>query len=321
MYIALIRRGPHKHYELRRTVPGPNGLVAETLLDLGAHPERLVRFERFGVIYEPEVLDGLASFDLDMEALDQAFSLFAPHGFSPSESSKPWTRTRLTRTEEDAIRAVPAFDRRRIAYLRSGEMNLSRIDEVNPRLFRRLPHQCRDEREQMFWRMEADLPKREYRSYIHAIFNLQRHFAERVARHMPESLDLERLDEAFLHEFCLLWEDKSFDPHGQARENLRRYACMHFDFDFAPTDPFRRIFEEFMNDFRQHRKTRPAPSPEQVRELFGLTMAEIRRMSRREFAKVFREKAMSAHPDKGGDHEHFVRLLDAYKRIVTTKPE
>jgi hypothetical protein len=50
-------------------------------------------------------------------------------------------------------------------------------------------------------------------------------------------------------------------------------------------------------------------------------MAEIRRMSRREFARVFREKAMSAHPDKGGDHEHFVRLLDAYKQIVTTKPE
>lgn len=321
MYIALIRRGPNRRYELRRTVSGPDGLIAETLLDLGAHPERLVRFERFGIMYEPELLDGLAAFNLDMEALDRAFSLFAPHGYSSPESRKPWIRTKILRTEEDAIRALPAFDRRRMAYLRSGEVNLSRIDEVNPRLFRRLPHQCRDEREQMFRRMEIDLPKEKYRSYIHAVFNLQRRFTDRTARHIPESLDPERLDEAFLHEFCLLQEDKSFDPRGEARESLHRYVWMYFDFDFAPTDPFQRIFEDFMNDFRQHRKTRPAPSPDQINELFGLTMAEIRRMSRREFARVFREKAMSAHPDKGGDHEHFVRLLDAYKQIVTTKPE
>jgi curved DNA-binding protein CbpA len=44
-------------------------------------------------------------------------------------------------------------------------------------------------------------------------------------------------------------------------------------------------------------------------------------MSRREFARIFRKKAMAMHPDKGGDHDRFVALLDAYKRIVSTKPE
>lgn len=321
MYIAVAGNGTGRRYELRRTVKGPHGLAAERLLDLGKNPAGLVRFERAGIIYAPEVQEGLAGFDVDLDALDQAFSIFAPQGFTPPPSRKVWKRTVLTETEKDAIRAVPAFDRRRVAYLRSGEVNLNRIDEVNPRLFRRLPHQCRDEREHMFRRMEAELPRREIRRYIYAVFNLQGHFMDRAARNMPESLDPARLDEVFLHEFCLLWEDRIFDPHGEARESLRRYACMHFDFDFAPDDDFGRIFHEFMNDFRRLRKARPAPSPDMVRELFGLDMADIRRMPRKEFARLFRQKAMSAHPDKGGDHEHFVLLLDAYRRIVATKPE
>ncbi len=246
MYIAVAGNGTGRRYELRRTVKGPHGLAAERLLDLGKNPAGLIRFERAGIIYAPEVQEGLAGFDVDLDALDQAFSIFAPQGFTPPPSRKVWKRTVLTETEKDAIRAVPAFDRRRVAYLRSGEVNLSRIDEVNPRLFRRLPHQCRDEREHMFRRMEAELPRREIRRYIYAVFNLQRHFMDRAARNMPESLDPARLDEVFLHEFCLLWEDRIFDPHGEARESLRRYACMHFDFDFAPDDDFGRIFHEFM---------------------------------------------------------------------------
>lgn len=323
MYIATIRDGRRTRYALRRTVQGPHGPAAETLLDLGENPTQLVRFERAGITYAQEIQEALAGFEVDMDALDQAFSIFAPQGFTPSSGRRGvWKRTVLTRDEEESIRAVPAFDRRRMAYLRSGEINLSRIDEVNPRLFRQLPRQCRDEREHMFRRMEADLPRREARPYIHAIFNLQRHFADRAARNMPESIEQERLDKAFLHEFCLLWEDRTFDPHGEARENLRRYACMHFDFDFAPADDFGRIFREFMNDFRKPQAAaRPAPSPDQIRELFGLDMKEIRRMSKREFARVFREKAMSAHPDRGGDHEQFIRLLDAYKRLSATRPE
>ena len=50
-------------------------------------------------------------------------------------------------------------------------------------------------------------------------------------------------------------------------------------------------------------------------------MDEIRRLSRREFARIFRKKAMSMHPDKGGNHDAFVELLETYKRIVVSKPE
>jgi len=324
MYVAALREKGRARFELRRTVPLDGGLGFEVLADLGADPGRVAHFGRFGMNYDGEFLAALAHLDLDADVLDEAFAPFAPHGYRPpADRGKPWRRTVLTSVQEDEIRALHPFDRRRMAYLRSGEVNLSRIDEVNPRMFRSLTGKCRDETEQLFLRMERELPKGEARTYVHAILNLQRHFATLSARTMPEALDPERLDEAFMHEFCSILADPAFGcglPSG-AQHYLRRYAFMHFDYGFPESDGFRRIYEDFMNDFRRP-QPRPRPvQPERVKELFGVSMQEIRRMSRREFARVFRKKAMAMHPDKGGDHDAFVELLETYKRVVSGKPE
>jgi len=324
MYVAVLREGRGVRYELRRSVPVDGGLGFETLADLGGDPGRLVSFGRFGISYAEELLELLARLDLDMDALDEAFGPFAPQGFRDRGGrGGAWTRTVPTRAQEDAIRSLHPFDRRRMAYLRSGEVNLSRIDEVSPKLFLRLLSRSRDEIEQLFLLMERSLPHDEVRHYVHATLNLQRHFANLTARTVPEALDPTQLDEAFMHEFCLLHEDEvfAFGLPGGVHAYLRRYACMHFDFDFAAAPGFERVFQDFMNDFRRHRP-RPKPvAPERVREIFGMGMSEIRNMTRREFARVFRKKAMSMHPDKGGDHDAFVELLETYKRIVSTKPE
>lgn len=324
MYVAVLRDRGRPRFELRRTMPREEGLGFEVLADLGTDPSKAVLFGRFGMSYAEELLEVLAHLDLDPDALDGAFAPFAPQGYKPSaDRGKVWRRTVLTRAQEDEILALHPFDRRRMAFLRSGEVNLSRIDEVNPKMFRGLVGKGRDELEQLFLRMERELPLREARSYVHAVFNLQRHFADITARSMPEALDPGRLDEAFLHEFCAILGDPSFGrglPTGP-EAYLRRYALLHFDFDFPAADGFRRIYEDFMNDFRRL-PPRPKPvEPERVRELFGLTMAEIGRMSKREFARVFRKKAMSMHPDKGGDHDAFVELLETYKRMIRGKSE
>ncbi len=324
MYVAVLRDGQGVRYELRRTVPLAGGLGFETLADLGADPGRVVHFGRFGVTYAESLLERLAPLNLDMDALDEAFAPFAPAGFMDRAGrGGTWKRTIPTRAQEDAVRLLHPFDRRRMAYLRSGEVNLSRIDEVSPKLFLRLLGRSRDELEQLFLRMERSLPGDEARHYVHAVLNLQRHFADLTARSMPEALDPEQLDEAFMREFCHLHDDAAFGfgLPGGVHAYLRRYACMHFDFTFAVAGGFERIFQDFMNDFRHHRP-RPKPvAPERVRELFGMGMSEIRGMTRREFARVFRKKAMSMHPDKGGDHDAFVELLETYKRIVSSKPE
>jgi len=324
MYLAVVQEKAGRRYELRRSVPCGSGFVTEVLVDLGQDPGRMVRFGRFGMSYAEEILSALAPLDIDLDAVDAAFAPYAPQGYSfPGDRTRTWRRTVLNREQERVIRALHPFDRRRMAYLRSGEVNLGRIDEVNPRLFRCLVGKCRDELEQFFWRMERELPRDEVRTYVYAAFNLQRHFATLTARIAPEALDQDCLDDAFLREFCVLaadpvfWGGLEYGPDTY----LRRYACLHFDFDFPSSDGFRRIFEAFRNDFRRPPTiSRPMP-PERVREMFGLTMAEIRSMSRRDFARIFRKKAMSMHPDKGGEHDRFVELLEAYKRLVKSKPE
>jgi hypothetical protein len=298
--------------------------VAESLVELGTDLTRMFGFGPCGVTCTEELLTALAVLNVDPDELDQAVAPFAPRGFRPaSDRSRTWRRTVLTRDQEDIIRALHPFDRRRMAYLRSGEVDLSRIDEVSPKLFRGILGKSRDELEQMFMRMERELPRSEARTYVHAAFNLQRHFASLTARTTPEALDQERHDEAFLREFCAIDDDASFGfglPDG-ARIYLRRYAWLHFDFDFPARDGFQTIFQRFMDDFRRlPPKPRPV-APERVMDLFGLSMDQIRSMSRREFARVFRKKAMTLHPDRGGDHDVFVELLDVYKRIVTSKPE
>lgn len=324
MYVAVIRSGAGKRYELRRTIAVADGLGFERVFDLGDNPGRHVGFGRHGLVYGEEMQDSLARLDPDPDDLDRAFAPFAPRGFVPAgDRNRTWTRTVLTRAQEDAIRSLHPFDRRRMAFLRSGEVNLSRIDEVHPKLFRTLVGKCRDELEQLFLSMEQGLAPEESRRYVYAGFNLQRHFPTLTARTMLEAVDPVRLDEVFLLEFCRVHDDPDFvcglgtgcGPY------LRRYLWMHFDCEFPAANGFARMFHDFMNDFRRHRpRPRPVP-PDRVRELFGLTLAEIRRMSRREFARVFRKLAMSTHPDKGGDHERFVELLDAYKRIVASKTD
>ena len=175
MYVAVLREGRGVRYELRRTVPLTGGLGFETLADLGPDPGRVVHFGRFGISYAESLLERLAHLDLDMDALDEVFGPFAPAGFLDRAShGGAWQRTVPPRAQEDAVRLLHPFDRRRMAYLRSGEVNLSRIDEVSPKLFLRLLGKSRDELEQFFFRLERSLPGDEARHYVHAAFNLQR---------------------------------------------------------------------------------------------------------------------------------------------------
>ena len=322
MYIAVLGEDHQQRYELRRTTQGAGRLTFETLFDFGSHLDHQVRFDRFAIIYADELLDCVLQFHLDQDKLDQAVLPFAPPGFQLAPTrSQPWTRTILTQDQVEAIRSLHAFDRRRMAYLRSGEVNLSRINEVHPKLFKNLVGKCRDELEQVFLIMERELPVEEQRRYIYASFNLQRHFTTLAARTMPESVDPDRLDEVFLLEFCALHKDASFQDGlpDEIEAYLRRYAYMHFDMEFFPTDEFAQIFNDFMNAHRRHRPRQKPIVPTRVQELFGYSPKEIHSMSKRDFARIFRNLAMTMHPDKGGDHERFVELLDLYKQLMRQK--
>ncbi len=42
-------------------------------------------------------------------------------------------------------------------------------------------------------------------------------------------------------------------------------------------------------------------------------------MNKSDLTKLYRQKAHELHPDKGGEHDSFVRLAEAYKQLLREK--
>jgi curved DNA-binding protein CbpA len=53
--------------------------------------------------------------------------------------------------------------------------------------------------------------------------------------------------------------------------------------------------------------------------IFGESKPALKEMSRRSLARLYRRRAQRFHPDKGGDHEKFVKLTRAYHALLKTK--
>ena len=54
----------------------------------------------------------------------------------------------------------------------------------------------------------------------------------------------------------------------------------------------------------------------EVVEIFGVTVEDLKTMNKNDLTKLFRQKAHELHPDKGGEHDDFVRLTEAYEQLV-----
>ena len=42
-------------------------------------------------------------------------------------------------------------------------------------------------------------------------------------------------------------------------------------------------------------------------------------MNKNDLTKLYRQKAHELHPDKGGEHDEFVRLCEAYEELLRKK--
>ena len=95
---------------------------------------------------------------------------------------------------------------------------------------------------------------------------------------------------------------------------------MHFDHDYERVKPPDEMLRDFMDSRRRYRP------PESVRvrladaaALFETSSERLRSMSRAELARLFRRRAQKLHPDKGGDHDAFVKLAGAYHALLKRK--
>ncbi|MCG8683734.1 MAG: J domain-containing protein, partial [Desulfobacterales bacterium] len=81
------------------------------------------------------------------------------------------------------------------------------------------------------------------------------------------------------------------------------------------------LLDDMVKDFQfRHRFATRPPKPSvsvvKARNLFGLTKEEVKTMDKKALTKKFRRLAREHHPDKGGDHNKFVELNEAYQALL-----
>jgi hypothetical protein len=235
-------------------------------------------------------------------------------------------RSRSSRRPAPAAEAFHAhiFDKRRIHFLKTGQMDPRALDRLPAALWRPLQHKSRDEIEQGFMEMESVLRPREYKAYTYVIFNLQQFFHQQFAKESPEFLDPDAVDAYFIEALCRLHRDAAFwggmDAGGRLSDYLARYAVMYFDHDYAAHS----VAADYLHDFiNRHRAYRPPPSVaismEEISGIFNKSREALKKMNRRDLGRLYRRRAQELHPDKGGDHERFVKLNEAYHKLLRTK--
>ncbi len=335
MYLARTEAGSRLHrYILRESYCSGGVFLSRDLVDLGLDPGRVF------------VYSGDSSFHIDEDFLKglRAQGVAAPYReleelFFPFID--PYIKTKLQpfrnrhayrnwRPADEALRAramreTHAMDRRRLHFLRLGRTSVETIDKTAA-LYTVLLDKSRDEIEQLILAREQALPPREYPHYLFAVFDLQRFFPESYARSIPQALNRDQMDAHFVAEVCRLAADPEFwrgyKPARCLPDPLIRYLIMYFD--AAPEQsPAWTRFSRSSRSRRFHSGVRPDAdrmSRPQAFSILGLTAEQLAGMRKKDLTRIYRQKALELHPDKGGDTEQFIRLTAAYEELLPSLP-
>ncbi len=331
MYLARKRIRGKTHYTIRESYRDADAYLCRDLFDLGCAPERFIVYPGGNAFYIDAVVeDGIRSLGSEPAPEDME-NLFWPflkadirRKLEPFRRRERQSQSRRRPAEASANADVHIFDRRRIHFLKTGQMDPRALGRIPASLLRPLRNKSRDEIEQDFMGMESILRPRDYKAYTFAIFDLQQFFHQRFVKGHPEFLDPDEVDGCFVEEICRLHRDDSFwagmDSGGRLSDYLVRYAVMYFDHDY--TSPS--LAEEYLRDFiNRHRMYQPPPvvaiRMEEMTAVFEKSREALKKMNRRDLGRLYRRRAQQLHPDKGGDHERFVKLNEAYQRLLRTK--
>lgn len=332
MYLAINNIRGRRKFFIRDSCfdTERNCWLSRDLFDLGSNPAHYIEYLGGNSFYlNEELCDQLADqvSELDYCELEELFWPFVKRDIR--DKLEPFycrSRSRIKEKKKKAQKElgedqVQVFDKRRICFLRYGVTDQRRIARLPRKYYAELLGKSRDEIEQYFLQMESSLPLQEYKLYVYVIFDLPRYFTESYARSMPGGLEQNKLDEYFVKEICRLHEDKHFwacFPAGKKlHEYLRRYVIMFFDYDFQEGSAWDEYLRDFINSrrFQQH-VAKPSMAFDEIAEIFGVELEKLQKMNRRALTKLYREKAHELHPDKGGEHDEFVRLTEAYNELL-----
>ncbi len=332
MYLAFIKTGKKATYFLRESVRKAAGessaskerLIHRDLYDLGPSPGAWIDYPGGNAWYvdpdlEAAVLHTCQNFDPDL--FEELFWPFvrsdirqAVEGFRNRSDTVKNPRS-TTQEKETLARSTHAFDKRRTHFLKFGNMDQGPLPNMPAILFKEIQEKSRDEIEQAFMTKEKTLKPNDLKSYVYTIFDLQSFFKGFMAKTMPQALDQERIETLFLKEICRI--NRHLFGLTSLSSYMVRYLIMFFDNEYAES----LLLEEMERAFRSRHRTFHPPPPQNIstakaRALFKLSKEDLKNLNPRKLTRLYRKLAREHHPDRGGSHDKFVEINNAYQTLL-----
>ena len=333
MYLARKRINNTLHYFIRQSVAeGFQGLQSQELVCLGTNPAEYIIYPGGHAFYIDEIIESQlehAGVKATQDDLEDIFWPFlkpdikrALEPFRSRDKSKK--KKRLTPDREEVLRAeTHIFDKRRLHYLKFGQMNQGHVGRISGTLLRDLEGKSRDEIEQDFWQMEKQaLRDHELKAYVYVIFDLQSFFSSPLAKQYPDQLDEHLMDNYFTEIVCRLNVSEDFWGGSPCRHGLNeylvRYLIMYFDHEFAQKNIAGDLFKEFVN---RHKRFAGYPAKvtvgmKEMSDIFDLSQETLNSIGKTELVRLYRRLAQKLHPDTGGEHDKFIRLTEAFQSMM-----
>lgn len=327
MYIARTLSQGKQWFVLRESYQSGPWISSRDIIDLGTDLDPYIVYSGRQSFYIHEDLDEkLRSLGFCLKP-GEIEDVFWPYVHPKIQSHLTHThrhRRGLSRPGAQFTPTLPSqvhtFDRRRFLFLKTGQSDLSQVDRLPSKYFQKMANQSRDELEHHFLCQEWDLKENELKKYVFSIFNLYEAFSRSQLFGGDHSLNEEDVDRAFLKSFCMLSSDPLFfmtpQPEKTLLEHLDRYLFFFFDNEF----PEVRLGSRGRSRTAHHPKNFPSratrASDEQIFRLFGLGKNAVQNLSRTELIRIYRQRALVLHPDKGGDHELFILLTTLYRTLL-----
>ena len=332
MYLARHHTGGQTRYTIRESYSDGECLTSRDLVDLGNNPGEYIVYPGGNAFYiHEEVYERLLDRDTDPdeESLERIFWPFIRPEIrqvieSFSRGSRSAGRHESIREQGRRCEATRfhLFDQRRMHYLRFGELDQSRIWRVPKKIYRKLLDKSRDEIEQLFMEMERIIRPAERKTYAYVIFNVPGHFQSELSRKFPQALPQDKVDECFLDEICRLNADgrfwKGLGFADRLHDYLVRYVCWFFDYDYPDTRPMAQWVRQWMDQRRKFRPPPPKPAMavEEALSVMDVTPKALSRMTVKCLTRQYRRMAKNCHPDRGGNHDRFIKLNQAYADLL-----
>jgi hypothetical protein len=336
LYIRQVLKEDGYHYLLRESLRDNGCWKHRDIFDLGLDPRQYITYPGGNGYYFESVLEEALEAKGVRYSADELEEVFLPfldyrirhiiENFRARER-KPSRWKGLSQEElMQRQQELHSFDKRRLHYLRFARVDIGELEGRPWKFLNVLLGKSRDEIEHTIEEMERVLRPHEVRPYLYTALHLQRYFTNNLLRNEPAGLNPEKVDQFFLDEICSLDQNKNFfcgvddGGSGKLHPYLTKYVILYFDNEFSAGD-----LDDYLREFIRRRQAFRQSTPvtvmavQEALQVLGISKEKFDSMSRKEITRLYRRKAKRVHPDKGGEHDEFVRLTDAYEILLSKK--